>query len=178
MITLSRYHAALDSCEPTQASGVVLRVVGLTVAASGPSMPLGDTCAIRGSDSHERIAVVVGFREGEVLLQPIGHLDGIRPGDQVVALRRPLDIPVGPALIGRIIDGVGNPIDGRGPIPGSARRTIHAEPPPALGRQPINRILETGLKAVDTMFTIGCGQRMGIFSGSGVGKSTLLGEMA
>jgi flagellum-specific ATP synthase len=113
-----------------------------------------------------------------VLLQPIGHLDGIRPGDQVVALRRPLDIPVGPALIGRIIDGVGNPIDGRGPIPGSARRTIHAEPPPALGRQPINRILETGLKAVDTMFTIGCGQRMGIFSGSGVGKSTLLGEMA
>ena len=96
----------------------------------------------------------------------------------MVALRRPLDIPVGPALIGRIIDGVGNPIDGRGPIPGSARRTIHAEPPPALGRQPINRILETGLKAVDTMFTIGCGQRMGIFSGSGVGKSTLLGEMA
>jgi FliI/YscN family ATPase len=178
MISLARYHAALEHCEPTQSSGVVLRVVGLTVAAAGPAMPVGDTCMIRGADQRERVAVVVGFRENEILLQPIGHLDGIRPGDQVVALRRPLDIPVGPGLIGRIIDGVGNPIDGRGPIPGSSRRAIHAEPPPALGRQPITRILETGLKAVDTLFTIGCGQRLGIFSGSGVGKSTLLGEMA
>jgi flagellum-specific ATP synthase len=131
-----------------------------------------------GANGRERTAVVVGFREGEVLLQPLGHLDGIRPGDQVTARRRPLDIPVGPGLIGRIIDGVGNPLDGRGPIAGSARRGILADPPPALGRQPITRILETGLKVVDTLFTIGKGQRLGIFSGSGIGKSVLLGEMA
>jgi FliI/YscN family ATPase len=178
VIRLDRYHDALATAEPMQASGVVLRVVGLAVVASGPAMPVGDTCTVIGADDSERTAVVVGFREGEVILQPLGHLDGIRPGDQVVARRRALDIPVGPGLIGRIIDGIGNPIDGRGPIPGSARRGILAEPPPALGRQPIDRILETGLKVVDTLFTIGKGQRLGIFSGSGVGKSTLLGEMA
>jgi flagellum-specific ATP synthase len=125
-----------------------------------------------------RLAVVVGFREGEIVLQPIGHLDGIRPGDRVVARRHGLDIPVGPGLIGRVIDGVGNPLDGKGPIPGSARRSIHADPPPALGRKPIDAIMETRIRSIDTLFTIGKGQRMGIFAGSGVGKSTLLGEMA
>jgi flagellum-specific ATP synthase len=179
MISLARYHAALGAdCDPSQATGVVLRVTGLTVAASGPAMPVGDTCTVKARDGRERTAVVVGFREGEVVLQPIGHLDGISPGDLVIARRCALDIPVGPGLIGRIIDGIGNAIDGKGPIPGHARRLIHADPPPALGRQPITRILETGLKAVDALFTVGRGQRLGIFAGSGVGKSTLLGEMA
>lgn len=178
MIALDRYHDLLQGIEPIEASGIVLRVVGLTVIASGPAMPVGDICTVLGADERERTAMVVGFREGEVILQPLGHLDGIRPGDLVIALRRTLDVPVGPSLIGRIIDGVGNPIDGKGPIIGQARRRIVAEPPPALGRQPITRILETGLKVVDTLFTIGKGQRLGIFAGSGVGKSTLLGEMA
>ena len=178
MIRLDRYVGAAAAAEPVRASGVVLRVVGLAVVASGPAVPVGETCTVVAADGRERIAVVVGFRESEVILQPLGHLDGIRPGDQVVARRQPLDIPVGPALITRVIDGVGNPIDGRGPLVGQARRPINAEPPPALGRQPITRILETGIRSIDTMFTIGKGQRLGIFSGSGVGKSTLLGEMA
>lgn len=178
MIALDRYHDQLATLEPMQASGIVLRVVGLTVVASGPAMPVGDICTVLGANDSERTAMVVGFREGEILLQPLGHLDGIRPGDLVIAKRTTLDIPVGPGLIGRVIDGLGNPIDGRGPIIGQARRRILADPPPALGRQPITRILETGFKSVDTLFTIGKGQRLGIFSGSGVGKSTLLGEMA
>ena len=178
MIALDRYTALLERTEPTQASGVVLRVVGLAVTASGPAVPLGDTCTVMCAGNRERMAVVVGFREGEIILQPIGHLDGIRPGDRVIARHRPLDIPVGPGLIGRIIDGVGNPLDGKGPILGQARRSLQADPPPALGRRPIDTVLETGIKSVDTLFTIGKGQRMGIFSGSGVGKSTLLGEMA
>jgi flagellum-specific ATP synthase len=178
MIGLQRYHDQLATLEPIQATGMVLRVVGLTVVASGPAMPVGDTCTVTGADGRERTAMVVGFREGEILLQPLGHLDGIRPGDQVVALRQGLVVPVGPGLVGRIIDGIGNPIDGRGPIVGQARRGIMADPPPALGRQPISRILETGIKSVDTLFTVGKGQRLGIFAGSGVGKSTLLGEMA
>lgn len=178
MIALDRYQALLEHFEPNEASGVVLRVVGLTITASGPAVPLGDTCTVFCAGDRERTAVVVGFREGEIILQPVGHLDGIRPGDRVVARRCGLDVPVGPGLIGRIIDGVGNPIDGKGPIVGQSRRSIHAEPPPALGRRPIAAVLETGLKSVDTLFTIGRGQRMGIFSGSGVGKSTLLGEMA
>ncbi len=178
MISLQRYHDHLAQSEPMLATGVVLRVVGLTVVSSGPAMPVGETCTVRGADGRERTAMVVGFREGEILLQPLGHLDGIRPGDLVTSNRCGLQVQVGPSLIGRIIDGIGNPIDGRGPIIGQARRGIMAEPPPALGRQPITRILETGLKVVDTLFTIGKGQRMGIFAGSGVGKSTLLGEMA
>jgi len=176
-VTLQRYHDLLDRLEPFQASGVVLRVVGLSVVASGPAVPVGECCHL-GHGSNQRLAVVVGFREGEVILQPIGHTDGIRPGDRVVALGRPLEIPVGPGLIGRVIDGVGNPIDDRGPISGNARRSIHGEPPAPLGRRPIRSILETGVRSIDTLFTIGKGQRLGIFAGSGVGKSTLLAEIA
>ncbi len=178
MIDTARYHDLVAHFEPIQASGVVLRVIGLTVVASGPAVPVGDCCALVSADGERRVAVVVGFREGEVLLQPIGRCDGIRAGDQVVALGHALAVPVGPGLVGRVIDGVGNPIDGKGPIPGKARRGILAEPPPALGRRPIDQVLETGITAIDALFTVGKGQRMGIFSGSGVGKSTLLAEIA
>jgi flagellum-specific ATP synthase len=178
MMNLERYHNAVTKAQPMQATGAVSRVVGLTVVASGPAMPVGETCTLLSSDGRKRVAVVIGFRENEIILQPLGHTDGISPGDIVIARGCCLEVPVGPGLIGRIIDGVGNPIDGRGPILGTARRAILAEPPPALGRQPISRILETGIKSIDSLFTIGRGQRMGIFSGSGVGKSTLLGELA
>ena len=173
----ARYQQVVDSAPLVQASGVVVRVIGLAVVASGPAAPLGDTCLIRTAHG-ERLAVITGFRENEVILQTIGHLDGIRPGDQVIGLDRPLDIPVGPGLIGRVIDGVGRPMDGKGPLSGASRRAINADPPPAIGRAQINRIMDTGIKSIDTLFTIGYGQRMGIFAGSGVGKSTLLGEMA
>lgn len=175
---IAPYLQLVERTEPAQLSGVVLRVVGLSLVASGPAVPVGDTCDVVGADGARRLALVTGFREGEVLLQTIGHLDGVRPGDQVLARHRQLDIPVGPGLVGRVVDGLGRPLDGRGPIPGSARRGLHADPPPALGRPPIKRVLETGIRSVDALFTIGRGQRMGIFSGSGVGKSTLLGEMA
>lgn len=178
MIALDRYVSLTEQSLPTEASGVVLRVIGLTVTASGPAVPLGDTCAIICAGARERTAVVVGFREGEIILQPLGHLDGIRPGDRVIARRCGITVPVGPGLIGRVIDGVGTPIDGKGPILGQSHRSIYAEPPPALGRRPIDSVMETSIKIVDTLFTIGRGQRMGIFAGSGVGKSTLLGEMA
>jgi len=175
---LASYHERLSRSEPVEASGTVLRVVGLALIASGPAVPVGETCWIIGADGERRTALVTGFREGEIILQTIGHLDGVRPGDRVIARRRPLDVPVGPGMIGRIINGVGEPIDGKGPIVGTARRPIQAEPPPPLLRTPIHQILGTGIKAVDTLFTLGRGQRLGIFAGSGVGKSTLLGEMA
>jgi len=176
-ILLDRYHDLLARTEPFQSSGVVLRVIGLTVVASGPAVPVGDVCRIEGMQGS-RLAVVVGFRESEVVLQPIGSTDRIRAGDRVVAQGHPLEIPVGPGLIGRVIDGVGNPIDGLGPIPGNARRSIHGEPPAPLGRRPIRELFETGIKSIDTIFTLGKGQRLGIFAGSGLGKSTLLGEIA
>ncbi len=177
MLSFDRYHQLLEQTPVFRASGVVLRVVGLAVVASGPGLPLGDTCTIQ-TQAGERTAVVTGFREGEVILQPLGRLDGVRPGDQVVACGGPIAVPVGPGLIGRVVDGVGRPLDGRGPVLGASRRAIQGEPPEALARAPISQILETGLKSVDTLFTVGKGQRMGIFAGSGVGKSTLMGEMA
>ena len=176
-LALDRYHTQLDRAQVRQASGVVLRVVGLAVAASGPAVPVGDTVSVH-TRVGPRIAVVTGFREGEIILQPLGAVDGIRPGDRVIAGQGPLEIPVGPGLIGRVIDAVGNPIDGKGPIPGSSRRSIQADPPAAMSRRPIRLVMETGLRVVDGLFTVGRGQRMGIFAGSGVGKSTLLGEMA
>lgn len=174
---LDRYHSIVDTTAGMRLSGQVRRVVGLAVAASGPAVPVGEVCHIR-SAGGSCPALVTGFADGETLLQPLGHLDGIRPGDEVLALGRPLEVQVGPGLVGRIVDALGRPMDDKGPIPGNARRTIHADPPPAVGRKPIDTILETGIKVVDSMFTIGKGQRMGIFAGSGVGKSTLLGEMA
>jgi flagellum-specific ATP synthase len=168
---------AVAACDPFEASGVVLRVVGLAVVASGPALPIGDTVAIHGLGTP-RTAMVTGFREGEVILQPLGSTDGIRAGDRVIAQGGPLRIPVGPGLIGRIIDGVGRPLDGKGPIPGAAARGLHAEPPPALSRRPIDTVMETGIRSIDGLFPVGRGQRMGIFAGSGVGKSTLLAEMA
>jgi FliI/YscN family ATPase len=176
-LVLDRYHGLLEKTQPRQSSGTVLRVVGLAVAASGPAVPVGDTVTVHAR-GQTRTAVVTGFREGEIILQPLGTVDGIRAGDRVVARGGPLEIPVGPGLIGRVIDGVGNPLDGLGPIPGTARRCVQAEPPSPLGRRPIRQVMETGLRVVDGMFTVGRGQRMGIFAGSGVGKSTLLGEMA
>jgi len=176
-LLLDRYHTALERSQPRQSSGTVLRVVGLAVVASGPAVPIGDTVTLHTRDGM-RVAVVTGFREGEVILQPLGTVDGIRPGDRAVARGGPLEIAVGPGLIGRVIDATGNPLDGKGPIPGSARRSIQAEPPPPLSRRPIRQVMETGMRVVDGMFTVGRGQRMGIFAGSGVGKSTLMGEMA
>jgi flagellum-specific ATP synthase len=174
---LDRYLTLAADAETTTASGVVLRVVGLAVVASGPGVPVGATCTL-STALGDRTAVVTGFREGEIILQPLGSIDGIRPGDRVTARGGPLSVRVGPGMIGRVVDCLGEPIDGKGPIAGTARRPILGDPPPALTRAPIRQVLETGIRSVDTLFTVGRGQRMGIFSGSGVGKSTLLGEMA
>lgn len=177
MIALERYHQALADREPVQRSGRVLRVVGLGLVASGPAVPVGELCLVHGRDGT-RQALVSGFREGELILQPLGGVAGISPGDLVESCGHGLEIPVGPGLMGRVIDGVGRPLDGKGPIPGQARRPIHAEPPPALGRRPINEILETRIKAIDGLLTLGKGQRIGIFANAGLGKSVLLGELA
>ena len=114
----------------------------------------------------------------ECCCQSLGNAQGIAPGDRVEATNRGLEIQVGPDLLGRVVDGLGEPMDGKGPIRGNARRPADAEPPSALSRQPINQILESGIKVIDTCMTLGKGQRIGIFARAGMGKSVLLGEMA
>lgn len=177
MIDLAAYHETLEHVPRQRREGVVRRLVGLSVTASGPAVPVGQVCRIH-SGTQSCQALVTGFQEGSLTLQPLGHVDGIRPGDRVEAMDTDLQIPVGDALIGRVIDGLGHPVDGKGPLALRQRRSVHAAPPHPLERAPIDGIMETGVKVVDSLFTIGKGQRMGIFAGSGVGKSVLMGEFA
>jgi len=159
--------------------GKVVRVAGLVIEANGPSVPMGDLCFIHLSDGYAPIpAEVVGFKEERILLMPIGELDRIRPGARVTASGLPMRIKVGTRLLGRIIGGLGEAIDGKGSIDSAEYRSIYNSPPDPLTRNRIKEPLKTGVRVLDGLCTCGKGQRMGIFAGSGVGKSTLLGMIA
>jgi flagellum-specific ATP synthase len=158
--------------------GKVTQVVGLIVEAVGQEAFVGELCRIRGAKGHAVWAEVVGFRGGTLLLMPLGELYGIRPGSEVVTSGRPFEVAVSGSLLGRIVDGLGHPIDGKGPLVVEARCSVHRRPPSPMTRVPILEPLPTGIRAIDGLLTCGKGQRVGIFSGSGVGKSTLLGMIA
>ncbi len=159
--------------------GRVTRVVGLVLEATGLEVGLGALCRIT-SRSRDRsvLAEVVGFHERGVLLMPLGELDGLHPGSSVQPLGRTFGVDVGPGLLGRVLNGLGHPIDGKGKLDVIDRVPLSAEPPNPLERETIDRPLETGVRTIDGLLTIGRGQRVGIFAGSGVGKSTMLGMIA
>ncbi len=138
---------------------------------------MGELCLIGSERRGRTMAEVVGFRENRTLLMPFGELTGVRPGDEVVATGRQLTAPVGEAVLGRVLDGIGRPIDGGPTLDGvrTARRPVSAAAPNALAREPIRQRLGLGVRAIDACIPCGRGQRLGIFAGSGVGKSTLLG---
>lgn len=160
-------------------SGQVTQFFGLIIESNGPDVSLGERCEIRNAETGLTLtAEVVGIRDGKVLLMPYGELRGIRKGSEIVATGEPVKIPVGEELLGRVIDSFGNPLDGGLPLHCAKRYDLFADPINPMQRPPIDSILETGIKAIDTFLTIGRGQRLGIFSGSGVGKSTLLGMIA
>ncbi len=180
-LSIEKYMAALALCEPIRMNGRVTQVIGLVIESEGPNVSLGELCYIvpRGGDEKKKIpAEVVGFRAGKVLLMPIGELQGIGPGCEVIAAQRMLKVNVGRQLLGRIIDGLGRPIDGREPLDTSLQYPLNAMPPHPLSRPRINKSLPVGVRAIDGTITMGCGQRIGIMAGSGVGKSTLLGMIA
>jgi len=177
--------SVLESCRrrigdvnPISRLGEVAQVTGLVIESDGPQVSLGDLCQIRSDRMAGLAAEVVGFRGQRVLLMPLGEMHQIHPGCSVVATGRCADHRVGKALIGRILNGLGQPIDGLGPIEASATRRLHHAPLNPLKRQRIRDPFETGIKALDVFAPFGCGQRVGLFSGSGVGKSTLLGMIA
>src|SRR5262245_57325680 len=159
--------------------GRVKQVIGLVIESEGPLVAVGEVCRMV-STRHESstLAEVVGFRNNHVLLMPLGETHGIHPGSEVISLGRPLQAPVGEALMGRVIDGLGHPLDDRGPIGAAQTVALNFLPPHPLKRQRITRPFCTGIKALDTFVPCGRGQRLGIFAGSGVGKSTLLGMVA
>jgi flagellum-specific ATP synthase len=159
--------------------GRVAQLIGLVIESNGPLAAVGEICRIESS-RHDRstLAEVVGFRDHKVLLMPLGDISGIHPGSEVIALGRPLQAPVGDALMGRVLDGLGQPLDGLGPVRADRMVSVFATPPHPLRRQRITHAFEMGIKSLDTFIPCGRGQRMGIFAGSGVGKSTLLGMIA
>ncbi len=163
----------------TETCGRVVQLIGLVVESEGPLAALGEVCRIQsGRGQQETLAEVVGFRNHHLLLMPLGELHGIHPGSEVIATGAPMRVAVSSALKGRVIDGLGNPIDELGPINCEHHVGLNLRPPHPLKRQRINQVFQTGIKALDTFVPLGRGQRLGIFAGSGVGKSTLLGMMA
>jgi len=158
--------------------GNVTQVVGLVIESAGPAVSIGRLCDIENRDGGSVRAEVVGFRDNRILLMPLGTVKGITPGAIVTSTAEQLRVPVGPQLIGRILGGLGQPLDGKGAIVTSTTRPINGEPIPALKRKRITEPVYTGIKAVDLTATVGRGQRMGIFAGSGVGKSVMLGMIA
>lgn len=163
----------------TETCGRVVQLIGLVIESEGPVAAVGEVCRIQSARRNEAtLAEVVGFRNHHLLLMPLGEIHGIHPGSEVIATGMPLLVAVGSALKGRIIDGLGKPIDGLAPITADHHVGLNLLPPHPLKRQRIRRVFETGIKAIDTFAPCGRGQRLGIFAGSGVGKSTLLGMMA
>jgi flagellum-specific ATP synthase len=159
--------------------GKVVKVLGLVIEATGPPAAVGDLCRLRVSRSGRSVyAEIVGFRDDRLLLMPLGEMEGVAPGTEVVPLGRPFTAPAGPGLLGRVLDGVGQPIDGRGRLDARDRVPTRRTPPDPLTRRRVSEPLATGVRAIDGLLSIGLGQRIGIFAGSGVGKSTLLGMIA
>lgn len=168
----------LATFTPYRFLGRVTRIVGLTIEAQGPKAQLGELCYITRADQSRVPAEVVGFKEDCVLLMPLGAADGLAPGALVEAAGRPLEVAVGDDLCGRVLDGLGDLLDAGPPLSGRQFYPLVADPPHPLTRPRIDRVLSTGVRAIDSLLTVGIGQRLGIFAGSGVGKSTLLGMIA
>ncbi|HLJ53634.1 MAG TPA: flagellar protein export ATPase FliI [Chthonomonadaceae bacterium] len=182
---LSDYRQRVERFDPVLQNGKVAQVIGLVIESIGPNAMLGEICDIyydranRYDPARPPIkAEVVGFRDNRVLLMPLGVMEGIKPGSDVVATRQTQQVAVGDALLGRMLDGLGRPMDGGPPLSPGRTRPLNAAPPNAVTRPRIRETLQTGVRALDGCLTLGKGQRLGIFAGSGVGKSTLMGMIA
>jgi FliI/YscN family ATPase len=175
---LAPYLTALDDLESMLHVGEVVEMAGLLIESAGPSAAIGDFCEISISGGRTVRSQVIGFRNGRVLSMPLEETGGIELGNRVVARRDAARVAVGPGLIGRVLDGFGHPIDRGARIEVQGAYDLYSAPPGPLEREHITAPLDTGVRAVDSLLPVGQGQRIGIFGGSGVGKSTLLGCLA
>ncbi len=178
MMNFTPYHDALDRVDLVRVVGKVVQVVGLVIEAQVQGVSIGELCQIE-VDAHKTIeGEVVGFQKDKVLLMPLGQISGIRPGSRVYPTGKPISVKVGPEMLGRVLDGLGRPADGKGDFPYEELYDIDRDPPDPIQRPRIDKVLKVGVKAIDGLLTLGEGQRVGIFAGSGVGKSTLMGMLA
>ena len=177
---LSKYITLLGSTEPIRKSGKVVEVVGNVIFSNGPpDSRIGEIMQVERQDKKGYLECeVVGFEGHKYTLMPLGTNEGIFPEASVYSTGRKLTIPVGKELLGRVLNGAGKPIDEKGHITGKEIRTPENDTPNPLSRPIIKEVLSTGVRAIDGLLTVGRGQRLGLFSGSGVGKSTLLGMIA
>lgn len=181
MNALRPYREHLRGLDLHRRLGRVRRLQGLAIEAEGPDATVGELCRIRAAGAAAQdgvLAEVVGLGSGHVTLMAYGSTQGLGAGAEVIALGHRSHVPVGPELLGRVIDGFGAPLDGRPAPAPRERRALHAPAPNPMQRPRIERVLETGVRSIDSLLTLGRGQRIGIFAGSGVGKSTLLGMVA
>ena len=179
-LNITKFTEAVRTCPSMKLTGKVTQVIGLVIESQGPMVSVGELCYV-----HSRLAEVapipaevVGFREGYVMLMPVGEMQGIGPGCEVVSAQKMLNVKVGPELLGRVLDGLGNPMDDKGPLLCREEYPLQADPPAPLSRPRIHENLYVGVRAIDGLITMGEGQRIGIMAGSGVGKSTLLSMIA
>lgn len=179
-LNIGKFTEAVQNCQSMKLIGKVTQVIGLVIESQGPIVSLGELCYIKSHfpDVLPIPAEVVGFREGYVMLMPVGEMQGIGPGCEVVSAQKTLNVKVGPELLGRVLDGLGNPMDDKGPLLCKTEYPLQADPPPPLTRPRIKDNLYVGVRAIDGLITMGEGQRIGIMAGSGVGKSTLLSMIA
>lgn len=179
MRKLKDYKEIIENIDPIRVVGRVKQVVGLVIESEGPKCSIGELCLIKLKEEKFIHTEAVGFKDNRLLLMPIGETDGIAVGCEVIPTGKPLTVKVGESLIGRVVNGIGEPIDDKGELKNiEAEYPIFNEPPDPLTRPRITEILPLGIKAIDSLLTVGKGQRVGIFSGSGIGKSTLLGMIA
>ncbi|WP_042355953.1 flagellar protein export ATPase FliI [Bacillus rubiinfantis] len=179
MLSAENYVKIIRGLDPVRVNGKITQIIGLTIESQGPDVRIGELCSIYPSHGGSPIqAEVVGIRENKVLLMPLGEVQAIGPGCDVVASGKPMVVKAGAQLLGRVLDGLGQPMDGK-PLPlGLEEVQTHAKPPNPLSRPRIYAPLEVGVRTIDGLLTMGKGQRIGIFAGSGVGKSTLLGMIS
>ena len=177
-IDFKKFHSTLRDVNLLDCQGRVVRVSGLTVESAGPIVGLGELCCIHIRDGRRVLAEVVGFRNNHLILLPLAHIEGISAGDVVTVRTTPRYIMLSESVLGRVINGLGEPIDNKGPLGGTDKKALDASSPPPLSREKITEPLALGIRSIDGLLTCGRGQRVGIFSGSGVGKSVLLGDIA
>ena len=177
-LDLSRYTTLLDRLEPVRLEGEIVELVGLIVESRGPAAAMGDFCEIRTRSGRTIRTQVVGFRDGRVLSMPLEETDGLSLGDRIIARGGECGVEVSRQLLGRVLDGFGTPMDGGPAIHADNTRPLYTPPLSPLDRAHIDQRLTTGIRVIDGLLPCGKGQRIGIFGGSGVGKSTLLGSMA
>jgi len=172
------YLERLASIEPLRWTGEVLEMVGLLIESRGPAAAVGDFCEIHTREGRRIRTQVIGFRNGHVLSMPLEETGGVQLGDRITARAEDARVAVGPALLGRVLDGFGLPLDSGPPIEAETYYDLYQPPLSPLDREHITERLVTGIRAVDSLLPCGQGQRIGLFGGSGVGKSTLLGAMS